>query len=64
MVVGVELAFSVIAGLLLGDYIDGKFEFKTPWFTLLGLLLGLFAGTSILIKILKRYDDNSNGERK
>ncbi|NIT14432.1 MAG: hypothetical protein GTN99_09390 [Candidatus Dadabacteria bacterium] len=57
---GVELAFSVIAGLVLGDYIDGKLNLNTPWFTLLGLLIGLFAGTAILLKILKRYDDDSN----
>ncbi|NIP37827.1 MAG: AtpZ/AtpI family protein [Candidatus Dadabacteria bacterium] len=63
MAVGIELAFSVIAGLVLGDYIDGKLKLDTPWFTFLGLLIGLFAGTSILIKLLKRYDNDSD-ERK
>ncbi|NIX16288.1 MAG: hypothetical protein GWN11_10565 [Candidatus Dadabacteria bacterium] len=49
-----------MAGLVLGDYIDGKLKLDTPWFTFLGLLIGLFAGTTILIKLLKHYDNDSN----
>jgi len=38
--VGFELGFSVIAGILLGQYVDKWVGVKTPWFTILGLVAG------------------------
>ena len=52
-VVGIEFGFSVIAGLLLGDYIDGKFDTAFPFFTLLGLVCGVIAGLTLLLRTLK-----------
>ncbi len=51
---GVELAFSVIAGIILGHYIDKWIGTKTPWFTMLGITLGMIAGFSILYRMTKK----------
>ena len=51
--VGFELGFSVIAGMLLGHYVDKWVGTKTPWFTIIGLLAGGFAGFSLLLRTLK-----------
>lgn len=53
-VIGTELAFSVIAGLVLGQYVDKWVETETPWFTLLGLLAGVVAGFGLLVRMTKR----------
>ncbi|MCY3986001.1 MAG: AtpZ/AtpI family protein [Candidatus Dadabacteria bacterium] len=53
MVIGVEFAFSIIAGLLIGGYIDGELDTDFPFFTLLGLVGGVTAGLSLLLRTLK-----------
>ncbi|MEW6144940.1 MAG: AtpZ/AtpI family protein [Thermodesulfobacteriota bacterium] len=58
--IGFELGFSVIAGILLGEYIDELVGTKTPWFTILGLLAGVFAGFNILLRMLKRINDGKD----
>lgn len=60
--IGFELGFSVIAGILLGHYIDKLVGTKTPWFTILGLLAGGFAGFNILLRMLKRVNDGKDSE--
>jgi len=45
--IGFELGFSLIAGIMLGHYVDKRVGTKTPWFTMLGLLAGGFAGFNI-----------------
>lgn len=63
MVVGTELAFSVLAGLLLGHLVDEWLGTDTPWFTILGLFLGMMAGFSLLFRILKKSYDNNGNEK-
>jgi F0F1-type ATP synthase assembly protein I len=58
--IGFELGFSVIAGILLGQYIDKLVGTETPWFTILGLLAGGFAGFNILLRMLKRINDGKD----
>lgn len=58
--IGFELGFSVIAGILLGHYIDKRVGTETPWFTIIGLLAGGFAGFSILLRMLKRVNDGKD----
>ena len=58
--IGFELGFSVIAGILLGQYIDKRVGTETPWFTIIGLLAGGFAGFSILLRMLKRVNDGKD----
>jgi len=60
--IGFELGFSVIAGIVLGQYIDKWLEIETPWFTIVGLVLGMIAGFTILIRMIKKIDDRENNE--
>ncbi|MYH40023.1 MAG: AtpZ/AtpI family protein [Candidatus Dadabacteria bacterium] len=60
-VVGIEFGFSVIAGLFLGDYIDGKLDTAFPFFTLLGLVCGVVAGLTLLLRTLKLRQKRENG---
>jgi len=50
--VGFQLAITVVGGLFLGSYCDKKFD-SSPWFTVLGLLLGSIGGFYNLIRILE-----------
>ena len=52
LVVGSNFGVSVAAGLLAGRYIDAKFGYETPYFTVLGLLAGVTSGIILLIKLL------------
>jgi len=56
--VGFQLAFSVVAGLFVGQYFDERFH-SSPWLTMTGLLLGAVGGFYNLIRIL-----NWNQQRK
>lgn len=49
--VGFQLATSVVAGLLIGGYLDKRWD-TSPWLTLTGLILGGVGGFYNLIKIL------------
>ena len=60
--IGFEFGFSVIAGILLGSYVDKLVGTKTPWFTIIGLLAGGFAGFNILLRMLKRVNDGKDSE--
>jgi LPXTG-motif cell wall-anchored protein len=53
IVIGTEMAFSVIGGLILGQYIDERVGTETPWFTLIGLIAGVAAGFGFLIRMTK-----------
>ena len=57
IVAGSNFGFSVAAGLLLGRYIDNKMGNEIPYFTILGLLAGVFSGMAVLIKMLKMKND-------
>ena len=61
IVIGVEFAFSVIAGLFLGNYIDGKLDTAFPFFTLLGLVCGVTAGLTLLLRTLRLRHTGKNG---
>ncbi len=55
------LAFQLIALLLVGMWLGGRVDealaFETPWFTLLGVLLGLGAGLYQLLRDLLQAKD-------
>lgn len=59
-VIGTELAFSVISGLILGHFVDKWIGTKTPWFTFIGLIGGVVAGFGLLMSIIKRKNDDGN----
>ena len=49
--VGMQLGVSVVAGLLIGNYLDGRWG-TAPWLAMAGLILGAFGGFYNLIRIL------------
>lgn len=50
--VGLELGFSVILGLLVGQWLDSKFG-TSPWLMLLFLIFGLVAGFRSVYRLLR-----------
>ena len=60
--IGFELGFSVIAGILLGQYVDKLVGTRTPWFTIIGLLAGGFAGFNILLRMIKKVNDGKDSK--
>ena len=38
------MALSIVIGLAVGVYLDRKVFNTTPWFTLIGLIVGIIAG--------------------
>lgn len=49
-----QFAASVLLGLWLGHFLDQKFGTE-PWLMLLGLLLGIAAGTMAIYRIMSRF---------
>ena len=56
--VGFELGSAVIAGLVIGSYLDEWAGTKDPYFTLLGLLAGGITGFTLLIRMLRIRNDS------
>ncbi|MEW5952321.1 MAG: AtpZ/AtpI family protein [Bacillota bacterium] len=54
---GTEMAICVVAGFYGGRYIDGLLG-TGPWIMIVGILLGVAAGTFGIMKILERYMKN------
>ncbi|MBI2092062.1 MAG: AtpZ/AtpI family protein [Deltaproteobacteria bacterium] len=50
--VGIQLAASVVAGLAFGAWFDKKVG-TSPWFALVGTILGAVGGIWNLVRILK-----------
>ena len=53
--VGLELGISVVAGLILGDFIDRYFK-TTPVFTLIFLALGFGGGVLNIFRLMKKMN--------
>lgn len=51
--VGVELATSVVVGLVGGRWLDERLASR-PWLTFLGLVLGLAAGFRTLLRVARQ----------
>jgi len=49
---GVQLAVSVVAGLALGAYLDGRWG-VSPWLAIFGTIIGTVGGIWNLVRILK-----------
>ncbi|MGN7469261.1 AtpZ/AtpI family protein [Brevibacillus sp. SAFN-007a] len=52
--IGVDMAICVIAGVLLGKYLDGLFA-TNPLFLMVGLLAGLGIGVYSVYRIIRGY---------
>ncbi len=53
--VGLELGISVVLGVLGGMWLDGEVG-STPWFMLLGMVIGLIAGFRSVMRAVDRSD--------
>lgn len=53
---GIQLAVSVVAGLAVGNWLDGKWN-TSPWMALIGVILGTAGGIWNLIRILNLKKD-------
>jgi F0F1-type ATP synthase assembly protein I len=58
--VGVQLAASVVAGLVFGNYLDKKLH-TSPWLALAGTILGTAGGFWNLVRILK-WNEGHKGQ--
>jgi F0F1-type ATP synthase assembly protein I len=56
---GIELALSIVIGLLGGRWLDGKLD-TAPYLTLLGLILGSIAGFKSLVQTARRQSQRSD----
>ena len=57
LAMGLEIAIGIGVGYFIGHWLDKKFHWE-PWGTLVGSMLGLVAGTYLLIKEVNRmYKD-------
>ncbi|MCP5468147.1 MAG: AtpZ/AtpI family protein [Deltaproteobacteria bacterium] len=61
--VGLQLAAAVVGGLLLGDYLDGRWQ-TGPWMALTGLILGSIGGFVNLMRILDWNQKRRNSKFK
>lgn len=57
--VGIQLAASVVAGLAIGNWLDGKWG-TSPWLAITGTLLGTVGGIWNLVRILKWNESNND----
>lgn len=57
--VGIQLVLSTFVGFAIGYYLD-KFLKTSPWFTVIFLIIGVFAGFYDLLRIARKQ----NGPRK
>ena len=59
--VGIQLVLSTFVGFAIGYYLD-KFLGTSPWFTVIFLALGIFAGFYDLVKVARNQDgDDKKG---
>jgi ATP synthase protein I len=61
--VGIELALSIVIGLLGGRWLDGKLG-TGPWLMILGLILGSTAGFRSLIRTARKATREAQSEPK
>lgn len=61
--IGAVMAGCVVAGVLLGRYLDGKFD-SEPWMLLFGSLLGVGAGFYHFFKVVLRRPETKPGPEK
>jgi ATP synthase protein I len=53
--VGIQLVLSTFVGFAMGYFLD-KFLGTSPWFTVIFLIIGIFAGFYDLIRVARKQD--------
>ena len=60
--IGLEIALSVVVGLFVGRWLDGKFH--THWLTPVGFVYGLVAAGRSLWRVLKRANREADASEQ
>lgn len=60
--IGIEMAFSVVAGLLIGKYLDNLLE-TSPYMTMAWTIAGIVAGFRALIRVARQAQKEEENER-
>lgn len=61
---GLQLGVSVVGFLLIGNYLDGKYD-TAPWLAVIGLVFGFVGGLANLIRIVRRFaPDGDKGNKR
>jgi uncharacterized membrane-anchored protein YhcB (DUF1043 family) len=53
--VGIELVLSIVIGFFLGRFADRRFD-TAPWLSVLGLVVGVYAGFRALYKVTQHLE--------
>jgi F0F1-type ATP synthase assembly protein I len=54
---GIQMGVLIFLGVYGGQKLDEKYQTKTPWFTIVGSLLGVFAGLYVVLKGVIKMGD-------
>jgi F0F1-type ATP synthase assembly protein I len=60
---GFEFAFSTLAGIFVGRYLDGLFG-TDPWLMLVGAIAGVAGAISILVNTLQKFSPREHDDRE
>ena len=61
--IGIEWVLSVVIGLWIGHRADAYMQ-SSPWFTLLGFVVGVYAGARALFQAVKKMNRDLESEEK
>lgn len=53
-----QIGITIYFGAYLGEYLDLKYNFEKPWFTILGVLLALFVAMYSVIQQLNKINNS------
>lgn len=56
--VGIQLVLSTFVGFAIGYFLD-RFLNTSPWFTVIFLIIGIFAGFYDLVRVARKQDGSS-----
>ena len=51
-----QIGITIYLGVYLGEYLDSRYTFEKPWFTILGVLLALIVAMYSVIQQLNRLN--------
>ncbi|MBK9761590.1 MAG: AtpZ/AtpI family protein [Flavobacteriales bacterium] len=54
---GVQMMAAIVVFLLLGRWLDGKLALKTPWFTVVGVFMGIAGALWFLFKETRKGEN-------
>ena len=55
-----QIGITIYLGSYIGEYIDSKYSFENPWFTILGVLFALIVSMYSVIKQLNELNNSDD----